>query len=622
MAGMIALNNRGGTMFRKFARDRRGNYAMLTALAMLPVMGAVALAVDYSEVSRQRQGAQNALDATNLAIALSYLNGTDESKVSTLAQDYFEANFRPSDTADPTVSVTFPSGTAAGSGGGTLKVCADLKYEPIFYPVVQMLRRDTSDPIINYTICSEVRLKNTLEVALVLDNSGSMNFLSSCIRNDCPQYPDSKDNRLNLLKAAAKELVTMLHKDVGQMQQVVKPVQIGLVPFAASVNVGTGNAYADWMDTKGESSIHHENFAEWKTMSKQPDKDKWVEESGRAYVMRGSGWGEDEGELITRLTLFSQLKAKECTEWNWNGSCRKYGDVAPAWAGCVEMRPNGYDLENKPPTRSDPDTLFVPMFAPDEANDADAYNSWWPDHTDGDALRRQEYMPKYFEANDNSNGKYGLGEGPNASCTTVPLTPLVDVSKDEGLNKITIAIDDMYADGATNVTQGMAWGWYMVSGSEPLTNARPDSEKGNDKVVIVLTDGANTYYTPEYFRKEDLALNKSTYAAYGYAKNSRIFEEMTGSRSYNNSSYSAAMTEQMKTLCSNVKDHNIIVMTVALDLKPSDTEQAKQIKALKECASDSRVHPDKKLFYNTTSGEISETFKEIADELSNLRLVS
>ena len=53
----------------------------------------------------------------------------------------------------------------------------------------------------------------------------------------------------------------------------------------------------------------------------------------------------------------------------------------------------------------------------------------------------------------------------------------------------------------------------MVSGGEPFTEGRPDDEKGNDKVIIVLTDGANTYGD---LGSTDDAGNKSTYAAYGY----------------------------------------------------------------------------------------------------------
>jgi hypothetical protein len=73
-------------------------------------------------------------------------------------------------------------------------------------------------------------------------------------------------------------------------------------------------------------------------------------------------------------------------------------------------------------------------------------------------------------------------------------------------------------------------------------------------------------------------------------------------------------------------------MTVALDLSLSNPVEKEQIAALKACASDSRsaTEPDpgdstksipKKLFWNTNGGDLEKTFKEIADELSNLRIV-
>ena len=87
---------------------------------------------------------------------------------------------------------------------------------------------------------------------------------------------------------------------------------------------------------------------------------------------------------------------------------------------------------------------------------------------------------------------------------------------------------------------------------------------------------------------------------------------------------------------------NIIVMTVALDLdpnkKPSDPSKTAtaaekkqtqaQLDMLKQCASRSRYARDpadltkgKKLFWNATGATLSQTFKEIADELANLRFV-
>ena len=89
------------------------------------------------------------------------------------------------------------------------------------------------------------------------------------------------------------------------------------------------------------------------------------------------------------------------------------------------------------------------------------------------------------------------------------------------------------------------------------------------------------------------------------------------------------MNEQMSTLCTNAKAANILVMTVSLDLSTSNSEENKAISALKACASDSRFRKDPadpskpaKLFWNATGSNLAEKFKEIADELSNLRIVS
>ena len=66
-------------MIRRFFSDERGNYALLTAVAIVPIMGALALGVDYAEMSRQRQETLNALDAAGIATARRIVEGaTDE----------------------------------------------------------------------------------------------------------------------------------------------------------------------------------------------------------------------------------------------------------------------------------------------------------------------------------------------------------------------------------------------------------------------------------------------------------------------------------------------------------------------------------------------------------------
>ena len=97
-----------------------------------------------------------------------------------------------------------------------------------------------------------MRLKNTLEVALVLDNSGSMSTIGT----------GSGKERIDLLKEAAKQLVETLANQADMMKQIAKPVQFALVPFSASVNIGPDDKIkaATWMDQDGISPIHHENF--------------------------------------------------------------------------------------------------------------------------------------------------------------------------------------------------------------------------------------------------------------------------------------------------------------------------------------------------------------------------
>ncbi|RRH92004.1 TadE/TadG family protein [Mesorhizobium tamadayense] len=623
-------------MVRRFLGDRRGNFALLTVITMVPLMGAVALAVDYTELVREKQETLNALDAAGIAAAQQIVSGASDTDTKAFAKNFFEANLTHVSPADTLLNVTLPN------SGGTLKLCAHLHYHPYFLPAAAMLIGKTASDT-NFTACSEVRLKNTLEVALVLDNSGSM---------DETGFGTSK-KRLTVLKDFAKGLIDLVAAQARTISQLNEPVQFALVPFAASVNVGPDYYYdptkrADWLDLQGLSPIHHENF-NWKsfpqttTSTCSDASDKCVQSLNGMWIARGNNWGTQKDQPLTRFTLFEQ------TKYRINSTT-----TAPLtkWGGCIESRPYPCNIDDTQPNAGNPATLFVPMFAPDEAGEAwttsaiasnqlnlfNAPNSWWNDDTSqtGAAKARQMNMTKYFKLRP-ANKSTPSGKGPNYSCTTTPITPLTDVTVDAQRDALKTAIVSMVANGATNVPEAMAWGWRVLSSSPPFTKGRSEAERGNDKVIIVLTDGANTYYTPGSLRLSDDASNQSTYSAYGYASTDydgqpgvkRIFKGTTGSVSYDNSSYTAAMNQHfvrdsksVSTVCQNAVDHNLIVMTIALDLNENDTTEKKQIQALKDCASESRFTSGKKLFWNTRSDEMEEVKKEIADELSNLRIVS
>ena len=130
----------------------------------------------------------------------------------------------------------------------------------------------------------------------------------------------------------------------------------------------------------------------------------------------------------------------------------------------------------------------------------------------------------------------------------------------------------------------------------------------------------------------------SIYSAYGYPKPGyngstvgRLFSGTSsaiGQFDYSNANYTNALNEHMSTTCDNAKTAGVLVMTVSLDLSTTNTAENKAIEALKKCASESRFRKDPtdptkpaKPFWNATGGNLADKFKEIANELSNLRIV-
>lgn len=618
-------------MIRKFLKDTRGNYAIMTVAAMVPIMGALALAIDYAEMSRQREITRNALDAAGIATARQLIGGATDDQLKAYALDFFRTNLNGIDPGKATLTVTLPNTT---TGGGTLKLEARLKYDPYFLPAAAaLIGKESAASQLNFSAMSEIRLKNTLEVALVLDNSGSMDYTGT----------GTGKKRMTLLKEAAAQLVDQMSKQAEQLTQIERPVQFAVVPFAASVNVGADNINASWMDQSGLSPVQHENFDLPVTIGTNKEL-KYV---GGVVKKVGKGWGSQENEVFTRFSLYRDMLV-------YANSSKTQTKAVTSWQGCVETRPAPYNSLDTAPVSSKPETYFVPMFAPDEwdttksgSKTYNALNNWLTDSgssfTTSNASTRLRDLAKYYNNIQPYNTTFALDQGPHYSCSTKPITPLTDVSKSAGLIAVKAAINAMAPDGATNVPEGLAWGWRVLSSTLPFVGGRPESEKGNDKIVIVLTDGANTYYTQSSLGATDLANVKSSYSAYGYAGNkaasaadTRIFESQpTGfdKSTHGNDNYTLAINNHMATTCTNAKNAGITIMTVALDLDATVGTSAEkkatqsQIDGLTACASESRTRRDangkpEKLFFNTTSGDLVKTFQRIADELSNLRIVS
>ena len=84
---------------------------------------------------------------------------------------------------------------------------------------------------------------------------------------------------------------------------------------------------------------------------------------------------------------------------------------------------------------------------------------------------------------------------PDGAVTLFPavecVNPVPLIALTSNWKKLHDKVDEMKADGTTNVSIGMAWGWHALTSGKPLTEGETPA-KDLDKVLVLLTDGENT----------------------------------------------------------------------------------------------------------------------------------
>src|SRR4051794_27668856 len=87
---IASLTRQLRVLAKRFARADKGNVATMFAIAVLPLMGLVGAAVDYSRVASARSTMQAALDSTALMLSKDLASGTiSKDDISAKAQLYF-----------------------------------------------------------------------------------------------------------------------------------------------------------------------------------------------------------------------------------------------------------------------------------------------------------------------------------------------------------------------------------------------------------------------------------------------------------------------------------------------------------------------------------------------------
>jgi Flp pilus assembly protein TadG len=214
-------------MAREFLRSKRGNVAMMFAIALMPLMIGAGAGLDFTRAMMVRQQMGSSLDAAALAIGST--TGLDSTTAQALAQKYFDANYTV-DTAQYGI-VTINPPVYDANGKVTISATNNMP------TVLMKLAGITTVPV--STSSTVVWGQTKLWVSLVLDNSGSM-----CQPDAQPcNNTANTATKIYQLKDATKAMLTKLQA----VSATPGDVRVAIVPFNREVDVGTANAGAGWL---------------------------------------------------------------------------------------------------------------------------------------------------------------------------------------------------------------------------------------------------------------------------------------------------------------------------------------------------------------------------------------
>ena len=218
--GFISIVSRARRVCAQFGRSDRGNIAVIFAIALLPILGFIGAAVDYTRANRARSSMQAALDSTALMLSKDLSEGAiTTSQINSKAQTYFNALYTNPDAKSVSVNATY---TANSSIGSNIQVDGSGGVTTDFMKVAGF-------PTLNFNSSSTAAWGSArMRVAMALDNTGSM----------------AQDGKMPAMQNAAKALIDQL----SGLAKTPGDIYISIIPFAKDVNVGASNYNQSWVD--------------------------------------------------------------------------------------------------------------------------------------------------------------------------------------------------------------------------------------------------------------------------------------------------------------------------------------------------------------------------------------
>ncbi|GAA4775496.1 hypothetical protein GCM10023219_23720 [Stakelama sediminis] len=566
------------------ARDVRGNTLALMAAAMIPLIGMIGGGIDLSRMYLVKTRLQHACDAGALAGRKAMGGGTwsyANNYADTTAKQFFDDNM-PGNAYGAT-NVTRSFSENAGKVTGTASATVPMTLMRVF-------GLTTEDLSVNCD--AQMSLPNT-DVMFVLDVTGSMNCVAgdpTCSNNGNVPAPGSKIDGLKTAVKCFYEIVAKEDTDAvcptgtpsGGLSSDIQ-VRFGFMPYATNVNVGKllpTKYFADSWDYQSRKQVGT-NWTDWiytgwnygSCNTPKNDSDhKYKGVDGGWYCQNYRQDKMPQWQYKQQSVDVSLLK--NGSSWNnsfqWpindDGSNRTI-----TWDGCIENGQDDLNIDLVPSTSQEMWGMALPQLIY-----ARQVTSSWNQLDDKTDVTTTNYY---------NNVPY--------SCPTQAkkLQEWPDATAFDSY------VDSLKAEGNTYHDVGLLWGGRFESPKGIFASENAVTKTGGtiQRNMIFMTDG-------------DTNAQYNDYAAQGM----NWFDNRPAGKNSppSNTDLNNEVNSNFAQICTNVKNDNITLWVISFG---GGTNTATENR-LKACASSG------KYYTAANSAALLQTFKQIADQISQLRL--
>lgn len=199
-------------MFKSYLNDNNGNFATWFAIALLPLIWCIGVAVDLSRLTHAKSELQDAADSAALSAAAAMQQGNTNA-YSKLGKQTFQNNLSGHENLRVTNFVLT-------SNNSTVRVESKAKLQPMFIQVFGF-------PKLDVAVHSQATTGTTIgaEIAIAIDSTNSM----------------SHDTRWDTAMTSIENILGQMKASAGASE-----FYISMVPFSDRVNIGTPQAH--WLD--------------------------------------------------------------------------------------------------------------------------------------------------------------------------------------------------------------------------------------------------------------------------------------------------------------------------------------------------------------------------------------